>query len=226
MLLYAGKVILLFVLTIVLIRLMGKSAISQLTPHDLTAIVFVVTLAVTPIVTEQVGRTIAGIMIVAIIHILMSKMTLFRKFNRYILGEPTILIKHGKIIKSNLERSRFSLVELLSNVRAAGYPDIEKIDYALLEPTGEISIIPKKDLAPLTPRHLNLNVEYQGLPLSVVVEGKIQEKNLELIHKDKTWLMERLAELGVEDLEQILYASVNDKDHSLTVDTGKGEKYN
>lgn len=220
MLLYIGKIILLFSVTIVVIRFMGKSALAQLTPHDLTAIIFLATLAVNPILSDKLGQTLIGILIVTMLHFILSKLALLRWLNKLLIGQPTILIKNGKIIKSNLERSHFSLIELLATVRAGGYPNIQDIEYAILEPNSEISIIPQKDVVSLTPRHLKLDVETQGLPISVVIEGKIQHSNLKIIDKDENWLMKQLESAGYTNIKKIFYAAVRDTDHSLIIDTG------
>ncbi|MFY0544980.1 DUF421 domain-containing protein [Brevibacillus sp. H7] len=224
MLVYLGKVIVLYGLSVLAIRLMGKAALAQLTPHDLTAIVFLATLAISPIATDNFGEAVAGIVIVTLIHILITRLTLFRWLNHYLIGHPTLLIKHGKIIKSNLRRSRYSLVELLASIRTAGYPDVQDVEYAILEPTGEISILPRRDVTPVTPRHLDISIEYQGLPISVIIEGKIQHQNLKLIQKDEKWLMNQLEALGYSQLKSIFYAAVRDTDHSLTVDLGDGKE--
>lgn len=225
MFLYIAKVILLFSVSIVVIRLMGKAALAQLTPHDLTAIIFLATMAANPLLSEDIGRAFIGIVIVAILHVAFSRLALFRWINQLLIGHPTILIKHGKIMKSNLDRSHFSLVELLATLRASGYPDIKDAEYAILEPTGELSILPMKDVVPVTPRHLNLDVEYQGLPISVVIEGKVQHKNLEMIGKDESWLKQQLKAAGHPALKHIFYAAIRDSDHSLTIDTGEGELF-
>lgn len=223
MFLYIGKVILLFSISIFVIRFMGKSALAQLTPHDLTAIIFLATMAVNPLLSEDIGRAFIGIFIVVVLHVILSKLALFRWINRMLIGHPTILVKHGKILKSNLDRTHYSLVELLATLRAAGYPDIKDVEYAILEPTGVISIFPFKDLMSITPRHLNLDVEYQGLPISVVIEGKIQHKNLIMIGKNESWLRQQLEAAGHPALHHIFYAAIRDSDHSLSIDTGEGE---
>jgi uncharacterized membrane protein YcaP (DUF421 family) len=225
MLAYLGKVVVLFVLAVAVIRFMGKAAIAQLTPHDLTAIIFLATMAVSPIASEKLEEAIAGIVTVTVIHIFFSKLTLYRWLNRLFIGQPTILIKHGKLIKSNLKSSRYSLIELLASIRAAGYPDVRDVEYAILEPTGEISILPNCEVAPLTPRHVNMSVEYQGMPIAVIIEGVIQHRNLALIHKDEKWLRTQLEKLGFTRLNQVFYASVRDTDDSLTVDTGDGKDF-
>lgn len=223
MTLYIGKVFLFFILTISIIRILGKAALAQLAPHDIAAIVFLVTIAVSPITTDKVGQAIIGLIVVAGSHLIMSRLTLVRRLNQWILGEPTILIKHGKLIKANLKRSRYSLVEVLASLRQAGYPYIHDVEYAILEPTGDISILPKKDLLAVTPNQLHIEIDDPGLPLSVIIEGRIQYKNLNIIHKDKKWLSAQLETLGITSLKDIFHATVNEQDYSVTIDTGDGK---
>ncbi|CAK6481380.1 hypothetical protein ACPOM7_17315 [Peribacillus castrilensis] len=105
---FIGKVILLFGLVILALRCMGKTVLAQLTPPDLAAIVFVVTLSVSPIKTNEIGQTIAGIITIVLMYLLFSKLSLFRWLNQMFIGHPSILIKHGKISKKDLRKTRFS----------------------------------------------------------------------------------------------------------------------
>jgi uncharacterized membrane protein YcaP (DUF421 family) len=220
MFIFVGKLILLFSLVVLALRFMGKTVLAQLTPHDLAAIVFLVTLSVSPIKVNGIGQTIIGIFIIVIMYFLFSKLSLFRWLNRLFIGHPCILLKHGKISKKELRKTRFSLVELLSAIRAAGYPNIQDLDYVILEPNGDLSILPNQAVVNLTPRHLSIETDYQGLPIAVIVEGKIQHKNLKLIQKDEKWLQEELVNKGFHQLNNIFYAAVSDKDHSLIIDIG------
>ncbi|MFJ7932406.1 YetF domain-containing protein [Peribacillus sp. NPDC096448] len=98
-----------------------------MTPPDLAAIVFVVTLSVSPIKANGIGQAIAGIIIIVLMYLLFSKLSLFRRLNRIFIGHPSILIKHGKVSKKDLRKTRFSLVELLSTIRASGRIDKQRI---------------------------------------------------------------------------------------------------
>ena len=220
MFIFVGKLILFFGLVILAMRFMGKTVLAQLTPPDLAAIVFLVTLSVSPIKADGIGQAIVGIIIIVIMYLLFSKLSLFRWLNRLFIGQPSILIKHGKISKKELRKTRFSLVELLSAIRSAGYPNIQDLDYVILEPNGDLSILPNQAVVNLTPKHLNIETDYQGLPIAVIVEGKVQDKNLRLIQKDERWLQEELMKEGFHQINTIFYAAVSDKDHSLIVDTG------
>lgn len=222
MLIYFLKVLVVFTLSIVLIRIMGKATLSQVTPHDLMAIVFIVSIGIQPILTEDWKKALGGMILVTIIHLTVGRLSLFKRFNQMIIGQPTILIKHGKIIKENMKQSRYSLVELLSTLRAAGYPNIQDIDHAILEPIGTISVIPKPERNFVTPKDLGLQINYQGLPTAVILEGKIQEQNLKLIGKNKEWLVDQLRKQKVDNIKEIFYATVIDNSGTIYVDNGYG----
>ncbi|GAA0614125.1 DUF421 domain-containing protein [Virgibacillus siamensis] len=222
MLLFIGKVLLIYIISIIAIRLMGKTAFAQLTAHDLTGIFFVVSLAAGPLFTRNILHAVVGITVVVLIHITFSRLTLINKLNKPFIGQPTIVVKHGKLIKNNLKKSTFTLEELLSNLREKGYPDLATIEFVLIEANGGISILPKQEAAPVTPGQLGIETEFQGMPVSVIVEGKIQHRNLKLIHKNEQWLRKELQEAGYIRLDQIFYATVRDSSHQLTVDTGEG----
>ncbi|PTX64263.1 uncharacterized membrane protein YcaP (DUF421 family) [Melghirimyces profundicolus] len=221
--LYVLKVVTLFTLSIAALRLMGKSTLAQVTPHDLMAIVVIAALATHPILVNDYWKTIGAIALVAGMHFLYAKLTLYRWSKRFILGEPTILVKHGKIIQKNLRRCELSLTELLGNIRSEGYPDLREVQYAILEPTGSLSVLPRDDLYPATPKDLNIPVPYRGLALSLVVDGKIQKQNLKLIGKDRDWLKRELKKQGFEEIRQVMYAATRECEPEIYVDTGSGD---
>lgn len=222
MLLYIVKVTFLFSAAIAALRLMGKSTMAQVTPYDLMAIVVIAALATHPVLVEDWFQAILGMVLVTLLHILFAKLTLYRKTNQWILGEPTILVKHGKIIRDNLARCEISISELLSTIRSEGFPDLRYVQYAIMEPTGDISVLPKDDLYPVTPKDLNLSTPYRGLALSLVVDGVIQKENLKQIDKDVAWLKQTLKKQGFSDVSQILYAAKRENEDEIYVDMGEG----
>lgn len=120
-------------------------------------------------------------------------------------------------LNRKLKESRYPLPELLSNLRTTGYPDIHDNEYAILEATGEISIFPRKELVPITPKDLHMKVEYRGLPIAVVIEGKVQKRKLKFINKNEKWLKEELKAKGYLQIKDFFMSAVRDTDHSLTI---------
>lgn len=217
MLLFLGQLVLLFSVYILGVRFLGKSALAQITPHDFGAIIFLAYISFGPIEIDTMEKALIGIIVVVSVHLLIGRLTLVNKINRLIIGEPIILIKNGNLIPSHLKKTRYPLIELLAALRSSGYPDINDIQYAILESNGKISILPKKEVAPITPHDLNIEVSHDEIPISVIVEGKFQEKNLKLLHKDKAWLQTELEKKGYKNLKEIFFATVSDENHILNV---------
>ncbi|WP_264740937.1 DUF421 domain-containing protein [Cytobacillus firmus] len=210
------KILSLYLITIMIMRLMGKSTIIQMTPYDLVAIIIVGTVASEPLISTEYWPTLAALAILVGLHILFSYLTLNQIGNRFFLGEPTMLIKNGEILEDNLEKSHLSMTQLLSILRSKGYPKIADVDYAILEPIGEVSIIPKVANTPVTVEHLNISIQDEGLPIAVIVDGRIQTRNLQLLGQTKDWLLEQLRQNNLSE-KDIMYAYVNEKSKKLNI---------
>ena len=112
--------------------------------YDLVAIIIVGTIASEPLISTEFRPTLYALVILTALHILFSKLTLHQLINRLFLGEPTLLIKDGEILEDNLEKSKLSVTQLLSiSKKQKVLPQIADVDYAMLEPIGEVSVVPK-----------------------------------------------------------------------------------
>lgn len=214
----ALKTTLLFATGILLMRIMGKSAITQLTPYDLMAIIIIGTVVAEPLISTKLKPTLFVLGVLVALYIIFSKLSLNQFFNKILLGRPTILIKHGRIIEENIERERISLIQLTAMLRVNGYPKLEDVEYAILEPTGEVSILPKADVRGVTTSDLNIKTEYEGLPIGVIIDGKVQVKNLLLINRDEEWLQGKLKEEGIRDIKDVIYAYASDETEDVVFD--------
>jgi uncharacterized membrane protein YcaP (DUF421 family) len=213
------KLTALFLLVFIVMRLLGKTLLSQWTAYDLVTIIFLSYSALGAIKVKGFFHAVICIILIGFLYMGLSRLSLHESLTRFIIGQPTILIKNGEIIQKSLKQIRYSITELLASLRALGYPDIQDIEYALLEPNGHLSIIPKKQLRPLTPKDLNIETTYQGLPLTVIVDGRIKLENLNFINKTEEWLEKELERNGYHDLTKIFFAYVKDCNNpqSITV---------
>ncbi|MFS0864788.1 DUF421 domain-containing protein [Fredinandcohnia sp. 179-A 10B2 NHS] len=210
------KAFVLYLLTIASMRLMGKSTIIQMTPYDLVAIIIVGTVVSEPLISTEFKPTLYALGVVVGLHILFSYLTLWQWGNRFFLGEPTLLIKNGQILEDNIEKSRLSISQLLSILRSKGYPKIADIEYAILEPIGEVSIIPKPENTPVTVQHLSISIDDEGLPIAVIIDGRLQHRNLKLLGKSEKWLLDHLDKETLQ-VKEIIYAYVNEKTKKLNI---------
>lgn len=204
-----------FLLTISLMRLMGKSSIVQLTPYDLVAIIILGTVVAEPLISTEFLPTIIRAVALVLFYIIFAKLSLNQIMNRFLLGEPSILIKDGQIIEENLEKEHLSLLQLLSILRTEGYSKLTEIDFAVLEPTGSVSVIPIPSARPVTLADLDIEREYEGIPMAVIIDGIIQKRNLKLVNRSEEWLLEKLKKRGIDNTKDIFYAFVEDKSDRL-----------
>ncbi|PRX20166.1 uncharacterized membrane protein YcaP (DUF421 family) [Orenia metallireducens] len=209
------KVFIMFILSIALTRFMGKSSIVQLTPYDLIAIITLGTIAAEPLISTKVMPSIISLIALVFFYVIFAKLTLNQKMNKLLLGEPTILIKAGKIVEDNLEKEHISLIQLLAILRNNGYSKLSEVNYAILEPTGNISIIPVSSARPVTLADLNIKAEDEGIPIALIIDGIVQKKNLRLVNKNQKWLKDKLEEEGIKDIRKVIYAFVESMDDQL-----------
>jgi uncharacterized membrane protein YcaP (DUF421 family) len=121
-------------------------------------------------------------------------------------GKATILIKNGELQVHNLKEQRFTVNEMLEELRMNGYYNIEDIQFATLETNGQISVIPKESLSPATKKDLSISTQEQSMPVVLISEGKVVNENLQLIKKDLAWLNAQLAEHKINSVENIFVA--------------------
>ncbi|RKL66242.1 hypothetical protein CR203_16975 [Salipaludibacillus neizhouensis] len=207
----------LFILVFIVMRMLGKTLLSQWTAYDLVTIIFLSYAALGAVNVQGFFHAVICIILIGVFYMALSKLSLCGALTHIIIGEPTILIKNGEIIQTNLKQLRYSITELLSTIRSFGYPDIQDIKYAILEPNGQISVISKGNLRPLTPKDLNISPEYTEFPITVIAEGRMKHKNLSYINKTEEWLISELEHKGYQDLRTIFYAYVKGDNDSLII---------
>lgn len=212
MFIVAIRTLILYILVIVALRLMGKREIGQLQPFDLVVLLMISDLAAIP--SESVGiPLIAGIipiLVLVLTSILLSYIELKSERARGILnGTPSILIERGKIIEQELIRNRLPLTDLVEELRMKSIPNIADVEFAVLETNGQISILPKSLKRPVTPEDLKLKPGYEGLPIVLIMDGKLNPANLAHASKDQTWLEGEIKKSKLKGIEEVLFASLD-----------------
>ena len=124
-------------------------------------------------------------------------------------GKPSVLIARGQIVQREMRRNRFTLDELMQELRSQGRSDIRKIEYAILETDGKLNVIPYPSEAPVTAAQMGLPAPDTGLSTIVISDGRILDANLRHLGLDQNWLADRLRENGAEDAAQVFIMTVN-----------------
>ena len=213
MLLIFIRAITLYILVLVVMRFMGKREIGQLQPFELAISIMIADLATTPMAEPGIPITngIIPILGLLIMHLIISMINIKSiKLREIICGKPTILIYHGKIDEGILKKERFTINELEERLRGNNVFNISDVEYAILETSGQISVIQKPEKRNLVPEDLGLNPEYEGISYDLIVDGKIMKENLEKLGKDYNWLIKQIKNYNIEP-EEALLATIDGK---------------
>ncbi len=119
-------------------------------------------------------------------------------------GKPRILIYRGRIDEKALMKERFTINELEERLRGNNVASVGDVEYAILETSGQLTVIQKPNKRTTIPEDFNIMPEYEGIPYNLVVDGKIMEKNLQKIGKNYTWLKKQVEKFGMKPEEALL----------------------
>ena len=205
---------LLYGLVVIIMRLMGKRQIGELQPFELVIAIMISDLASLPMQDTRIPllHGIIPIITMLMLQILLSEIQLkSEKVRKIIDGTPSILIRRGKINIKQLKNQRMSINDLMVGLRLQGYLNIDDVEYAILETDGQISIIPKEPYSPLVKQDLNINSKQSELPICVIMDGKINNRNLDEANKTMSWLKNRMEENNISDEKEVFIAFTNSR---------------
>lgn len=206
------KTIVLYLVVIVAMRLMGKRQIGELQPFEFAVALMISELAAFPLTESNKGiwDGIAPISILVITQFMVSLLAVKSVRARgWICGRPRIVIMNGNLQEKNLRKELYTINDLLEQLRIAGIQNISDVEHGILETNGQLSLVVKSQKRPLTPEDLGIETKYEGLSVDLIVDGRIHEKNLNLVKLDIPWLKKQLREKGWPNPDDIFYASLD-----------------
>lgn len=201
------RAIVLYILVLVVMRLMGKREIGQMQPFELAISIMIADLAATPMTETGVpiSNGIMPILGLLVMHLIISMINIkSTKAREIVCGKPTILIYRGRIDQKALKKERFTINELEERLRDNSIFNIGDVEYAILETSGQVTVIPKPNKRATTPEDFNIEPKYEGIPYDLVVDGKVMYKNLEKIGKNYVWLQKQTEKFGIKPEEALI----------------------
>ena len=218
--------ILIYIFVLIVMRLMGKREIGQLQPFELAISIMIADLASIPM-TEigiPIFNGIIPILGLLVMHLIISVINLKSlKAREIICGKPSILIYRGKIDEKALKKERFTINELEERLRGNNVYNLGDVEYAILETSGQITVIQKPEKRNTIPEDFNIIPDYEGIPYDLVVDGKIMEKNLQAIGKNYQWLKKQVEKFGIKP-EEALVVTIDGKGQIFCQEREKGAK--
>lgn len=217
-----------FVRTIVLyfvlmlgIRALGKRQIGELEPIELVLTLLISDLAAVPMQDFGIPllNGVVPILTLLSLSMLLSFFSMHSvRFHRLICGNPTTLIDNGVIRQDAMRRNRFTIDELLEELRAQGVTDLTTVKYAVLETNGQLSVLLYPDEAPATPRQLGKRVRDDVcIPAVLVNDGRVLKTALRGRGLNEAWLEKTLRDRGFHSAREVLLLSVDDAGKVLCV---------
>ncbi|MGV8983248.1 DUF421 domain-containing protein [Clostridium sp.] len=217
----------LYFAVILIMRMMGKKQIGELEPFELVIALMISELATFPMqdIRIPILHAIIPIFTLLFLQVATSLLELKSENARRILtGTPSILIKNGKIDIAELRYQRFNINDLLEELRLKGYFNLSDIQYAILETSGELSILPKTGKSNTTKDDLNITITQESLPIPLIMDGNINYKNLEILAKDEAWLISLLKNNNISSAKDVFIAMLDSKNKFFyQLKEGKGK---
>lgn len=228
MLLIIIRTLILYISVVIVMRVMGKREIGQLQPFELVVALMIAELGAIPM--QNVGvPLLSGI--IPIIVLMTAQVTLSyismksEKGREIICGKPSVLVANGKLVESELAYLRYNINDLLEQLRSKNYPNIADVEFAILETNGQLNVVPRSQKRALQPEDMQISTSYEGIPVTLVIDGKVNEENLRKINLNEAWLQTELEKFGVDDLKKVLFASLDTSGklfYQLKMESGGG----
>ena len=211
-----------FVRTIILyffimagMRLMGKRQIGELEPGELVLTMMISDLAAVPMQDFGIPLLFGLVPILTLLalSLLLSQISLRSiRFRALVCGTPTVLIREGVLQQSAMRKNRYTLDELLEELREQGFTCVEDVKYAVLENSGQLTVFPWMARQPPTAEQLGLDLEDDvTLPAVIINDGRVIRRNLTACGRDENWLRKQLSREKAASPEEIFLLTLDEQ---------------
>ncbi|WP_227935422.1 DUF421 domain-containing protein [Alkalihalobacillus deserti] len=197
---------------LILTRLMGKKHLRNMTFYE-----YVVGISIGSLAAEltfgtevRMSNFILGMLIWAAIPVLISKIELKSlRFRTLVEGTPRILIKNGKILEKSLKKEDFTVDELMIALRQKDVFKLSEVETAVMEKNGQVSVMKKSELLPLTPKDVGKVTEQEREPRIVIIDGNVMERSLSEYGYTKDWLLGEIMKQGAKKFSEVFFAQID-----------------
>ncbi len=208
------RIVSVMALFLFLILKTGRRKIGELPVYDFLSIIVIGSVIGADIAEPDIPHlpTLFAVVLIIALQYLVSYLLLNnKKIARKITFGPTVIIQNGQFIKSNMKRLKYSVENVLMLLREKDIFDLNEVDYAIVEGSGNISVLKKSQFLPLTPSDMKLKPDAKGLFVPLIIDGQVQDSSLRQLKRDKSWLASQLKQAGIHDFNEVFYAEYNVK---------------
>ncbi len=206
------RAIIIYLTLLIALRLTGKRQVGELEISELVTTFMISELATTPIQNLSIPLiySLMPIILLLCTEIILSFLaTKSSTLKRLFFGNPSIIVRNGVVNQKELARLRIGINELLGELRLKDVSDISYVDYAILEQNGKLSVFLKSDRQEVCLKDLNKKGDREGICHAVIVDGQVNESNLECAGKNSSWLKKYLCSNNI-NMKEIFLMTIND----------------
>lgn len=222
------RTVLIYTITFIIIRLMGKRQVGEMQPFEFVITLIIADLACVPMAELAVPLVHGVVPILGLFLLHFFICFLSRKFMwfRYgVTGRPAIVVSPSGIDYKELKKLNMTIDDLMESIRGCNYFSIDEIAYAIMETNGKLCVIPKAENTPLTQGDVDLQGEPSALPVNLIMDGKIMKENLKLTQVDDAFLQKYYKKVNVAGAKQILLFTIDNNGNIFIQPKNKGRYY-
>ncbi|MEI7025276.1 DUF421 domain-containing protein [Paenibacillus sp. y28] len=203
------RTLLIYIVIFLTMRLMGKREIGKLSVFDLVISFMIAEIGV--IVIEDWDRPfmdgVIPIVVLMLIQVALSYLTLkSQKIRNWFDGKPSFFIREGKLDRKEMRKQRYNLDDLMVQLRENKVPNVADVEFAILEASGKLSVVEKSKEA----KESGKQIRFEGLPLPLIMDGKVQDDNLLKLGQTRFWLKHELQQQGgPSDFKDVFFCSID-----------------
>ena len=207
------RTVILYFAILISMRIMGKRQLGEMEISEFIVAALIADLAATPL--QDIGipllNGLVPIIIMFCFEIIIAGLNMRSvKLRKLTYGRPEIIIRNGRIIREAMQKNRFTLDELMQELRAQGLTDTAQVEYAVLETNGQLSIILKSGDQPATASQMGVGGDDVSYAHIIINEGRILDNNLELLGRDRRWLSNELKRQNFRSADEVYILTLSE----------------
>lgn len=196
------RAVLLYIVIALCLRLMGKRQLGELQPSELVVTILISNIAAIPVEDSSVPMIMGVVPIVTLVclNVIVSGIMLkSTKMRKLIIGSPRIIISEGKILQNEMKRLRYTVDDLMESMRNEQIFNVSQIHYAIVETTGKINFLLKKDCQPAEKQDVNAGGSTENPPSVIIRDGIRDNEQMRLLGLGEKWLTKTLREKNLSE---------------------------
>ncbi len=207
---------------------MGKRSIGALPVFDFLVVLVFGSVVGADIADPNINHllTVVAMIMIAILQKIMTKVKISsRKLGKLLSFEPTVVIENGRLLKEELKKTGYTIDNILMLLREKEVFLIQDVQVGILEANGSLSINKIPSRQTVTAEDAGVNSQNVSLAFPLIVDGILYQEVLKKLNVKEKWVLDEVKRAGIENLQEVFYASINTRKEIHIVKTATKTTY-